>query len=53
VRAQLLRQPAIAATRAADRGQILVLDNRVFLPLSPYTTKLVESLADALSGGAR
>jgi len=53
VRAQLLRQPAIAATRAADRGQILVLDNRVFLPLSPYTTQLVERLADALFGAAR
>lgn len=50
MREQLLRQPAIAATRAAARGQIVVLDNRVFLPLSPYTARLVEQLAGTLFG---
>jgi ABC-type hemin transport system substrate-binding protein len=53
VRAQLLRQPAIAATRAASTGRIVIFDNRVFLPLSPNTSRLVEGLADALYGGRR
>jgi iron complex transport system substrate-binding protein len=51
VRAKLLARPAIAATTAARRGQILVLENHIFLPLSPFTSRLVEALADALYGG--
>jgi iron complex transport system substrate-binding protein len=47
-RARLLAQPAIAATSAARSGHVIVLDNRVFLPLSPFTSQLVEALADAL-----
>ena len=35
VRERLLTNPAIAATEAAQRGQIVVLENNVFLPLSP------------------
>jgi iron complex transport system substrate-binding protein len=50
-RARLFAQPAIAATSAALSGHIVVLDNRVFLPLSPFTARLVEALADALYGG--
>ena len=50
VRPRLLANPAIAATTAARRGQIVVLENRVFLPLSPFTARLVEALADALYG---
>ena len=50
VRARLLENPAIAATRAAERGRIIVLENHVFLPLSPYTARLVEALATALYG---
>jgi iron complex transport system substrate-binding protein len=49
-RARLLADPAIAVTQAAARGQLVVLDQRVFLPLSPFTRRLVEALADALYG---
>jgi len=47
-RALLLARPAVAATSAARHGRIIVLDNYKFLPLSPYTTKLIDALADAL-----
>jgi iron complex transport system substrate-binding protein len=50
-RARLMAHPAIAATTAARRGQVIVLENHVFLPLSPFATQLVEALADALYGG--
>lgn len=50
VRARLLANPAIAATTAARRGQIVVLENHVFLPLSPFTARFVEVLANALYG---
>lgn len=50
VRARLLANPAIAATTAARRGQIVVFENHVFLPLSPFTARFVEALADALYG---
>jgi iron complex transport system substrate-binding protein len=53
VRARLLAHPAIGATAAARLGQIVVLENHVFLPLSPFTAALVEALADALYGPAR
>lgn len=50
VRARLMAHPAIGATTAAARGQIVVLENHVFLPLSPFTSQLVEALAEALYG---
>lgn len=50
VKAQMLGRPAIAATNAARNGHIVVLDNRVFLPLSPFTSNLVAALAEALYG---
>jgi iron complex transport system substrate-binding protein len=49
-RAALLARPSIAETDAARLGHIVVLDNRVFLPLSPFTSALVESLSKALYG---
>ena len=52
VRARLLANPAIAATTAAQRGHVLVLEHQVFLPLSPYTSNLVEALAEAFYGAA-
>jgi iron complex transport system substrate-binding protein len=52
-RARLLTAPALAATSAGRSGRIVVLDNRVFLPLSPFTSQLVEALADALYGGGQ
>jgi len=50
VRAQMMADPGIAATQAAKRGHILVLDNRVFFPVSPYSTSLMKAMADALYG---
>lgn len=50
--ARLRADPAIGATSAAEHGHIVVLEYRVFLPLSPYTALLVEALADALYGKA-
>jgi iron complex transport system substrate-binding protein len=51
VRANLLARPAIAETTAARRGQVVVFENHVFLPLSPFTSRFVEALAAALYGG--
>lgn len=52
VRARLMAHPAIGATTAARLGQIVVLENHVFLPLSPFAAELVEALADTLYGPA-
>lgn len=52
VRARLLADPAIALTKAARNDQIVVFDNRVFLPVSPYSVKLVSGMAQALYGDA-
>jgi iron complex transport system substrate-binding protein len=46
--ARLLANPAIAGTDAAKRGQILVVEHHVFLPLSPYTSLLIQAIADAI-----
>ena len=53
VRERLLANPAIAATQAAQRRQIVVLDNNVFLPLSPFAAAFVDALSLALYGGER
>ena len=50
VRRRLLANPAIAGTIAAQRGHLVVLEHQLFLPLSPYTARLVEALADAFYG---
>jgi iron complex transport system substrate-binding protein len=52
VRAQMLADPAIALTKAARDGHILVFDNRVFLPVSPYSAKLVTEMAQAIYGNS-
>lgn len=46
-RASLLARPAIAATTAAKRGQIVIFENRVFLPLSPFSARFVAALSRA------
>jgi iron complex transport system substrate-binding protein len=51
VRQRLLAHPAIGATTAARRGQVVVFEHHVFLPLSPLTARFVEALAEALYGG--
>ncbi len=48
--ATLLADPAISLTKAAKNGHIVVLDYRTFLPMSPYTTRLVTAMAEALYG---
>ncbi len=50
---KLLADPAIALTQAARNGHILVLENHVFLPLSPFTTRLVTAIARAIYGAGR
>jgi iron complex transport system substrate-binding protein len=47
---QLLADPAISITKAGRNGHVLVLENHIFLPLSPYTTLLVDAMAMALYG---
>jgi iron complex transport system substrate-binding protein len=44
----LLADPAISLTIAAKKGQIIVLDFRTFLPMSPFTTELVKAMAEVL-----
>ena len=51
VRQRLLAHPAIGATTAARRGQVVVFEHHLFLPLSPLTARFVEALAEALYGG--
>jgi cobalamin transport system substrate-binding protein len=53
VLAKLLSDPAIALTQAARNGHVLVLENHVFLPLSPFTTRLVSAMAQAIYGNAQ
>jgi len=50
VLATLMSDPAISLTQAARNGHIVVLDNRVFLPMSPYTSILVQAIAEAIYG---
>jgi iron complex transport system substrate-binding protein len=47
---KLLDDPAISLTEAARHGHIVVLENHVFFPMSPYTTLLVQAMAEALYG---
>jgi iron complex transport system substrate-binding protein len=47
-RRRILSEPGIAVTEAARTGHVLVLESRVFLPMSPYSTLLVTALAEAL-----
>lgn len=47
---RMRNDPAISLTDAARNGRIVVLDNRVFLPMSPLTVRLLEAMGDALYG---
>ena len=42
--------PSIALTNAARHHHILVLENHVFQPMSPYSALLVSAMADAFYG---
>jgi iron complex transport system substrate-binding protein len=50
VLAKLMADPAIALTQAAKNGHIVVVENRVFLPMSPFTSVFVQAIASALYG---
>lgn len=46
-RARLLRDPALAETRAVKDGRLLIMDDRSYLAASQYAIDAVERLADA------
>jgi len=50
---QLMQDPAVAQTTAGQTGQVLVFDNNVFLPMSPFTTRLLDVLGEALYANDR
>jgi iron complex transport system substrate-binding protein len=50
VRAALLKNPGIAATRAGRAGRIVILEDRVLLAASHHVVDAVEGLARALDG---
>ncbi len=52
VLAKLLADPAIALTQAARNGHIVVFENQVFLPMSPFSTLLVKAMAETIYAGA-
>ena len=45
---RLLDDPAVQLTTAARKGQILVLENHVFLPMSPFTVLLLDALSESI-----
>jgi iron complex transport system substrate-binding protein len=45
---RFLDDPAIQLTTAAQKGQILVFENHVFLPMSPFTVLLLDAMSEAL-----
>lgn len=47
-RARILADPAVALTEAGKKGHVVILDNRVFLPMSPFATTRTTKLAEAL-----
>jgi ABC-type hemin transport system substrate-binding protein len=49
-RARLLADVSLAATDAGRTGRVVVVDQRVFTALSPFTARLLEALGDALYG---
>jgi iron complex transport system substrate-binding protein len=50
VLAQLLADPAVAVTKAARDGHILVLENNIVEPMSPFSARFITMLANALYG---
>lgn len=49
-KAQILADPGLAATPAAQSGRIVVLENRVFLSMSPFVRLFMDRLGEALYG---
>jgi iron complex transport system substrate-binding protein len=51
--ARLLTDPGIALTQAARNGHILVFENNVYQPMSPFSTLLMSGMAEAIYGQGR
>ena len=47
-RNRILADPAVALTEAGRTGHVLVIENRIFLPMSPYSSLRVTAIAEAL-----
>jgi iron complex transport system substrate-binding protein len=45
---RLLADPGIALTQAARNGHVLVFENNVYQPMSPFTTQLMTRMAEAI-----
>jgi len=50
VRDRLLEDPAVATSKAARAGRIIVIDNRHFLTVSHHVVRFVEDVADGVYG---
>lgn len=48
IKQQLLKNPAIAASRAGQLGKIIVIDSRYFLSISQYIVRGIEALVEGL-----
>ena len=46
--ARLLADPGIALTQAARNGHVLVFENNIYQPMSPFTTLLMTRMAEAI-----
>jgi iron complex transport system substrate-binding protein len=47
-RKRILADPGVALTEAGRRGQVLVMPNNLFLPMSPYAITRVNRIAEAI-----
>ncbi len=45
---RFMDDPAIRLTTAARKGQILIFENHVFLPMSPFTVLLLDAMSEAI-----
>jgi iron complex transport system substrate-binding protein len=48
-RQRILADPGVTLTEAGRSGHVLVLENRDFLPMSPYTAKRMTMMAEAFA----
>jgi iron complex transport system substrate-binding protein len=53
VRDRLLEDPAVASSKAARAGRVIVIDNRHFLTVSQHVVGFVEDLANGLYGNRK
>jgi iron complex transport system substrate-binding protein len=45
---RFMDDPAVRLTTAARKGQILVFENHVFLPMSPFTILLLDAMSESI-----